>query len=923
MSRSRPPRAEALTAPAIGPLWSRAPFVLLRYPGLFAAIAGGALLLAVAAAAFPLFLSASQASLLRSGIDQPLVTSYGAGISYSRTNVRLDAEGPGGGLLADEMGAAFDELSAGGVALASPVAYVFGSEAFVTEPGGAVPATGPISGRVVFADDALDHVEPIVGEDGDGVWLPDLIADAVDAGPGDEIRLEHAGRTVLVPVDGVYRSLYPLPRAGYWQRWAGYVYLDPGCPDCPAPPQPILADRDQVLAWTDELGPRKADLGWIAPLRDADRLTLDVARAQAASADGALDRASDRGDPVGAVLRCCGRERFLPCCAGVTEALFVSSLDEVITQVDRRTTSLETAGRLLQGAGLLVALVVIAAAGAFAHAARRVEAGLLYVRGATWASVGARSGLESLAPCALGGAAGLLLAVALVRLLGPDAPTSSSATAVAVRGTVAAVAAALLFLGIVAAVTFLRRSEHHRGRMRLLARIPWELALIALSVLLYARIRDRGVFGGARLSDEAAQPGLLLLVFPIVFLAGFGTLAARMFVGGVGLMRRRPQRSEAAYLAVRRLAGAAGPSRVLIAAAALCLGIFVQSQVMVGSLRATVEAKAKVFVGSDVQGRINLSTPLPDSMPLPFTSVTRMVDAGDLPGGRGFDLLVVDPETFAGAAFWRDAFSRASLPTLMDRLAGDEPDPLRAVVVRGPWIGDGATIQMQEHELTIDVVGRAGAFPGMSSMHPLLVVDGDALAAAFADAGNPLNNTNASRQIWVRGDTEAAVDALTALEYPPYLILSADEVEEIPAIATAIETFLVLNALGLAAALLVVAGTVMYLQARQRSQVVSYGLSLRMGMTDRTYRRAIMLEFGTMLAAGAVVGTALALLAGALVVRRIDPLPTIPPGPLLIAPLTMLMVGAGFLLALTWLGAWLTSLRARRADLGEVMRLAT
>jgi putative ABC transport system permease protein len=355
----------------------------------------------------------------------------------------------------------------------------------------------------------------------------------------------------------------------------------------------------------------------------------------------------------------------------------------------------------------------------------------------------------------------------------------------------------------------------------------------------------------------------------------------------------------------------------------LCLGIFVQSQVMVGSLRATVEAKAKVFVGSDVQGRINLSTPLPATMPLPFTDVTRMIDAGDLPGGRGFDLLVVDPDTFAGAAFWRDSFSATPLPELLDRVAGDDPDPLRAIVVRGPLIRDGATVLMQEHELPIHIVGRADAFPGMTSLHPLLVVDGDALAAAFADAQNPLNTTNAARQLWVRGDPQEATDALSSLEYPPYLILTAEEVASIPAIATAIQTFLVLNALGLAAALLVIAGTVMYLQARQRSQVVSYGLSLRMGMTDATYRRAIMLEFGTMLVVAALVGTGLAVLAGALVVPRIDPLPTIPPGPLLIAPLATLAVMATCLLALTWLGAWLTSVRARRTDLGQVMRLAT
>jgi hypothetical protein len=92
---------------------------------LFAAIAGGALLLALAAAAFPLFLSASQASLLHAGIDESNVTPYGAGISFSRTNVLLDAEAPDGGSLVDAMDIAFGRIAADEVALAPPVAYVF------------------------------------------------------------------------------------------------------------------------------------------------------------------------------------------------------------------------------------------------------------------------------------------------------------------------------------------------------------------------------------------------------------------------------------------------------------------------------------------------------------------------------------------------------------------------------------------------------------------------------------------------------------------------------------------------------------------------------------------------------------------------------------------------------------------------------
>jgi hypothetical protein len=93
-------------------------------------------------------------------------------------------------------------------------------------------------------------------------------------------------------------------------------------------------------------------------------------------------------------------------------------------------------------------------------------------------------------------------------------------------------------------------------------------------------------------------------------------------------------------------------------------------------------------------------------------------------------------------------------------------------------------------------------------------------------------------------------------------------------------------------------------------------------MADATYRRALTLEFGTMLTVAFVVGAALALVAGILVVPLIDPLPTIPPGPLVVAPVAALAVVVAALACVTWAGAWLTSARARRTDLGEVMRLA-
>jgi hypothetical protein len=224
-------------------------------------------------------------------------------------------------------------------------------------------------------------------------------------------------------------------------------------------------------------------------------------------------------------------------------------------------------------------------------------------------------------------------------------------------------------------------------------------------------------------------------------------------------------------------------------------------------------------------------------------------------------------------------------------------------------------------EVPVRVVDHATAFPGMSSLNPLVVVDATALLDRFANVPNPLNVPEASTEFWVKGDPTRARAALQATTYPPYLVLTANEVKDIPEIAAAIDTFVVLNALGLAAALLVVAGMLMYLQARQRSQVLSYALSLRMGMTHAHHRRSLVVELGTMLCYAYLLGLALAVGAALVMVPKLDPLATIPPSPLFIWPRLVFASALAAVIAVAWAGGWLTNRRAHAADFGQFMRL--
>ena len=89
------------------PLWRKAPTRLKRRPTLFAALASGAVLVAVATAAYPMFLSAATSRLLASTIANPTYSRYGVGITYRATEVPFDATAPYGGSLSGERQRAF------------------------------------------------------------------------------------------------------------------------------------------------------------------------------------------------------------------------------------------------------------------------------------------------------------------------------------------------------------------------------------------------------------------------------------------------------------------------------------------------------------------------------------------------------------------------------------------------------------------------------------------------------------------------------------------------------------------------------------------------------------------------------------------------------------------------------------------------
>ena len=224
----------------------------------------------------------------------------------------------------------------------------------------------------------------------------------------------------------------------------------------------------------------------------------------------------------------------------------------------------------------------------------------------------------------------------------------------------------------------------------------------------------------------------------------------------------------------------------------------------------------------------------------------------------------------------------------------------------------------------IQVVGRASAFPGMFESRPLVVASFASWERAFDELGiaGPLDSPGAEAQLWVKGDEERAAAALAASPARPYGVLTSADIRRNPSILSATRTFDFLRALGFAAGLLAVVGMLLYLQARQRSRVVSYALSRRMGLAGGVHVAALVLELAAMLLSSLAIGIALALVAARVVLGDVDPLADIPPDPLFSIPVSLLAVTAVGLALVSLLGAFLASRAAERANVSEVMRLA-
>jgi putative ABC transport system permease protein len=758
--------------------------------------------------------------------------------------------------------------------------------------------------RLAARDGFAAHIQVLERAGGDGAWLPDTAARSLGLRAGQTIHLGPPPGARL-RVAGVYRDLAAggRPLEPYWSPLASVIYTLTVTMD--TPPPLVLVDQDRFLELTRRLGtPGRLEWDFYPEpgrltLPAADRLAAQIQAIQAAA-----------GDPFGGPV-------------GLRRVTTSTPVADVVRRAHATVAALTGPVESISLTGRLLALVLVAAAGVFAVRRRRGEVTVLLAQGVGGLPIGVRSMVEAALPLAAGGALGYLAALGLAGTLDPIAGLEPPATAAARREVALALLAGLLLFGLVTWVAVRSEERERTGRIgQVLTRPWWEVLVLVLAAAALYELRTRGG-GPVQAEGQAVQVDRLLVLFPLLAIAGLAGLATR---GAARLMagRRPPLTASSAarpasLLALRRIVAAPRTVLLLVTGSAVALGLLSYSGVLVASTRAGAADKARVLVGSDSNLQLADGVPAGVTAGLPVTVVRRFEEVRLTLDERPVAMIAVDPATFGAVAFWREEFAAAPLGRLLGRLDRAPPGRLGAILA-GPGVADARSVDVGPVRLPLTVVATASAFPGMTSTgRSLLVVSSTRFDAV---AGSQRAQAGWRTELWTRGAPEPVLAALGRAALTPEAVTSAADELRAPAFLAQAWTFRLLSALGVLAGMVALVGLVLYAQGRQRGRVVAYALTRRMGLSRAAHRRSVLWELAGLLGFAFLLGAALAVVAAAAVLGRLDPMPELPPGLGLELP-GPLLAGTllGILLA-AMAGAVLVQWAADRADVAEVMRLA-
>jgi hypothetical protein len=176
--------------------------------------------------------------------------------------------------------------------------------------------------------------------------------------------------------------------------------------------------------------------------------------------------------------------------------------------------------------------------------------------------------------------------------------------------------------------------------------------------------------------------------------------------------------------------------------------------------------------------------------------------------------------------------------------------------------------------------------------------------------------------VWAKGPPARVESALVASNLGPSYMTTRAHILEDGSVTAAKRSYRYVKLIAAAAAALALVALLLYLQARQRAQLIASALARRMGATAAGDAAALALEAASIMGFAALLGGVVATAAAAPVVVHVDAVPLYAPPPLLVVPYTTLVLGAIVAVAIAALLGALAAAIAMRSDPSEALRVA-
>ncbi len=885
--------------------WRRGPLLLLRRPGVLTALVAASFVAALPAAAAAPFISSARNETLDHRINDSCAYRVGPVIdttAYVPTAEDVSqGQTPVGVPYFDKVQSDLTNALGPGNGFA-PADSTLITQTLATETADPTPDT-PARIVLLSRPGAEQHVTVLDGPVGEGVWVPDGWAAETHTKIGSTIVIPYTDQgvaevvrgTTRVRVSAIYRDLRSSPDQPYW---CGLVTIYRGPPgaefsNVSIPPVLITDEKTLVQAITGKPGydGKYVLMRTSFPLSDP-HLTYE-------KATSLLPRIARLTNSI------------KPDPNGIDDQETTSELGTFVTRA-RFTGSATVPGIApITLAGVLVGLLMVAAAAVFWVLRRRRELTILSARGVGATALGVKAVIEALPALVIGAGGGWVAAIALVRSAGPNPLISGNATKTAALLTAASFLASVLVVLVTAGLRCRSLADERPPRHALHAlHWPWELALLAGAPFAWRYMSGATTIADPTGAGEVVHVPARLLVVPLMVIIG-----AAAFVGRLGIvwLRRRTRkaapRSSALYIGLQRIAREAAIVVLLAGATAAPIALAAYGGTVTRSVKASVDAEAELHVGSNVVVDVPKGTPIPASLAKQGTLVHRV--NGLVIGGVQTDLLAVDPATFAQGAYWDAQINGQTMAQMIAPLQNvSATSPYPALAINSVPGGPQQVAYPGTAPTTYDVTD-VPTLPAAQGGYPVIIVP----LSTF-----PLDNPGVQYQMWFRGDPTEIRAKLAAAKTPLTYIDSSDDLFVDTLYDPLTFTFDYLTWLSLLGGLVTMVGLLLYLEARTPRHRRAYVMFRRMGLRPRTHRGALLIEIGIPLIAGLIGGLILAAGLAKALSGNFDVDVSIPPGTILSIPVLAVILIGFAVLALAGLAATYAQLRIGRANPSEVLR---